>query len=1084
MFIADLHIHSHYSRATSRDCTPEMLDLWARRKGIDLVGTGDFTHLAWREELAGRLAPDGDGFYRLRPELCRRDRSSAAAPDPRFVVTGEISSIYKKNGRVRKVHNLILLPSLEAAATLSARLEALGCNLHSDGRPILGLDSRDLLELTLDVCPNAVFIPAHIWTPHFSLFGAFSGFDTIEECFEDLTPQIHALETGLSSDPPMNWRLSALDRYFLVSNSDAHSPAKLGREANLFDAELCWQGFSQALSGKGAGPAGTIEFFPEEGKYHFDGHRSCGLRLTPAEAEAAGGVCPVCGRKITTGVLHRVEQLADRGEEFCRPGAAPFERIVPLPEIIGASVGRSAAGAAVGQAYEAMLAQLGPEFAILRELPLEDIRRVAGPCVAEGVRRVRAGELRWEPGFDGEYGRVEILSRDEIGAFSGQLSFDAPAPVILPRAAAPAAKRPPRAPAKAGKAAAAPAAEAFNEAQRRAIEDDAPAVAVIAGPGAGKTRTLVGRIAHLIEACGASPASITAVTFTNKAAAELRGRLEQRLGKRRCKGLTVGTFHAIALRQLTACRGPLSLIDAPEAERIARELLGQSGAHSSAKKFLAWVSQVKNGRAAREDGAFPAAAFDAYAARLAALGACDFDDLLLGAIQLFEGADEKGCAPLRAALCHLLVDEFQDIDPLQYRLVRAWSRSSDSVFVIGDPDQSIYRFRGAEPACFSRFFSDYGVKAPLHLGHNYRSSPQILACAAAAIAPNPAPEGGRALAPMRPDGPAVRLLAAPDELAQAIFVAKEIARMAGGVDMLGAHAAKGRREQAAVSGFSEIAVLCRTHRQLERLEYALSTDGIPYVVTGREPYLEDPAVRGTLGFFRALLYPGCLGLAACLTGALGCPPETARQIVHAAAETAPGPDTLTGLLDALPPALRELEAVRALCLLAQDYAPRTAERPQKLLESWLAGAGLPLSPPLDRLLSAAASAIDLGAFLQNLQLGEEGDLDRPGARVYPTDAVQLMTLHAAKGLEFPVVFLCGLSAGVLPYDAPGRPADTEEERRLFYVGITRAERELVLLAPEEPSPFVADLAAVPLQRGSVLEGRHTAQGKQLSLFEL
>lgn len=262
MLIADLHIHSKYSRATSHDCEPEMLDLWARRKGIGLVGTGDFTHPAWRAELLDKLQPAEDGLYTLRESLRLADKTAGKYDAPRFVVTGEISSIYKKNGKTRKVHNLILLPGLEAAERLSQKLEAIG-NIHSDGRPILGLDSRDLLEITLDTCPEAVFIPAHIWTPHFSLFGAFSGFDAIEECFEDLTPYIHALETGLSSDPPMNWRISALDGYALISNSDAHSPAKLGREANLLDIEPSYAGLSDALQGRSpAALTGTLEFFP------------------------------------------------------------------------------------------------------------------------------------------------------------------------------------------------------------------------------------------------------------------------------------------------------------------------------------------------------------------------------------------------------------------------------------------------------------------------------------------------------------------------------------------------------------------------------------------------------------------------------------------------------------------------------------------------------------------------------------------------------------------------------------------------------------------------------------------------------
>ena len=293
MYIADLHIHSKYSRATSRDCDAPHLDFWARRKGIRLLGTGDFTHPAWRAELAEQLVPAEEGLYVLREEFRLPDRVGGEAFAPRFVLSGEISSIYKKGDRVRKVHNLILLPSLEDAENLSHRLEAIG-NIHSDGRPILGLDSRDLLEITLDVCPQAVFIPAHIWTPHFSLFGAFSGFDTVEACFGDLTSYIHAVETGLSSDPPMNWRVSALDRFTLVSNSDAHSPARLGREANLLDAGLSYPALARAIQ-TGEGFAGTVEFFPEEGKYHLDGHRSCQLCLTPAQTAAYGGRCPVCG---------------------------------------------------------------------------------------------------------------------------------------------------------------------------------------------------------------------------------------------------------------------------------------------------------------------------------------------------------------------------------------------------------------------------------------------------------------------------------------------------------------------------------------------------------------------------------------------------------------------------------------------------------------------------------------------------------------------------------------------------------------------------------------------------------------------
>ena len=332
---ADLHIHSKYSIATSKDCCPEHLELWARRKGLTVIGTGDFTHPAWREELREKLIPAEDGLWRLKPEYRVETAAIPGAPEVRFIVSGEISLIYKKNGRTRKVHHLLLLPGLEAAERLAGRLEKIG-NIAADGRPILGLDSRALLEITLETCAEAIFIPAHIWTPHFSLFGANSGFDAIEECFEDLTPEITALETGLSSDPAMNWQLSALDRFLLVSNSDAHSPANLAREANLFATDLSYPAIRKALTPPGEGFLGTVEFFPEEGKYHWDGHRACGVRWAPAQTREYQGVCPVCGRKVTTGVLHRVEALGDRAPGEKPAGARRYERLVPLAQVIAA----------------------------------------------------------------------------------------------------------------------------------------------------------------------------------------------------------------------------------------------------------------------------------------------------------------------------------------------------------------------------------------------------------------------------------------------------------------------------------------------------------------------------------------------------------------------------------------------------------------------------------------------------------------------------------------------------------------------------------------------------------------------------
>lgn len=408
--IADLHIHSRFSMATSKEGTPENLDFWARKKGISLIGTGDFTHPVWREELKERLVSEGNGLYRLRDAYVKEESRKFPGEGTRFVVSGEISSIYKKNGKTRKVHNVILLPSLEAADAMAQRLEKIG-NIHSDGRPILGLDSHDLLEMMLDVCPEGILIPAHIWTPHFSVLGAKSGFDSVEECFEELAPYIHALETGLSSDPAMNWRISKLDRYQLVSNSDAHSPSKLGREANLLDIDCSYEGLYRALQ-TGEGLEGTVEFFPEEGKYHFDGHRKCGVSLSPVEAERLGGICPVCGKKLTMGVDHRVEQLADRAEGFVKKDGKKYESLVPLPEVISACMGYSTASKKVQGCFEQMIQTLGTEFGILRNVPSEDIKSCAGERIAEGIENVRTGNVKRIPGYDGEYGKIELFDEN------------------------------------------------------------------------------------------------------------------------------------------------------------------------------------------------------------------------------------------------------------------------------------------------------------------------------------------------------------------------------------------------------------------------------------------------------------------------------------------------------------------------------------------------------------------------------------------------------------------------------------------------------------------------------------------------
>ena len=425
-FIADLHIHSRYSRAVSRDMVPESLYRWAQLKGITVVGTGDFTHPAWFTELQEKLEPAEPGLYRLKPELAApvdAEIPAACRAEVRFMLTTEISSIYKRHERTRKVHNLIFAPSFSAVANMTDKLARIG-NLHSDGRPILGLDSEELLRIMIERAPEALFVPAHAWTPHFSVFGANSGFDSLEECFGDLSPHIRVIETGLSSDPPMNWRLSQLDGITLISNSDAHSPSKLGREANVLNGDLSFDGVKAAFtSGDPALFQGTIEFFPEEGKYHFDGHRNCRVRLSPEEARAHDDACPECGKPVTRGVMHRVEILADQPAGHRARRALPYRSVVPLVELIAEVRGAGVNTKGVTEAYHQLLAGLGNEFEILMNVPIAAIEENAGGLLALAIQRMREGSVTIAPGYDGEYGTVRLLSQEDRQSHASQTSL-------------------------------------------------------------------------------------------------------------------------------------------------------------------------------------------------------------------------------------------------------------------------------------------------------------------------------------------------------------------------------------------------------------------------------------------------------------------------------------------------------------------------------------------------------------------------------------------------------------------------------------------------------------------------------------
>ncbi len=1003
MFIADLHIHSRFSRACSKDCDIEHLSWWARRKGLTVLGTGDFTHPAWAAELKDTLVEAEPGLFRVRPDLERRldrDTPASCAGTVRFMLSVEISTIYRRDERTRKVHHLLYAPSFEAADRITTALAKIG-NLASDGRPILGLDSRDLLEITLEAGPGCFLVPAHVWTPWFAVLGSKSGFDAVRDCYADLADHIFAVETGLSSDPAMNWTCSSLDGYRLVSNSDAHSPPALGREATVFGTDLDYFAMAEALR-TGRGLDGTLEFFPEEGKYHLDGHRKCGVRMEPEQSTAVADRCPVCGKPLTVGVLHRVAELADRPAGFRPDGAAGFTCLVQLPQIIGEILGTGPKSKKVAAETDRLTGALGPELTILRDVPLDDLRRAGGTRLAEAIGRLRRGEVITQAGYDGEYGTIRLFGPDEGDGSALFAMTDLAAPAKADKNSAertgvsPAAPRPR---ARRGGAAPAPSPETTGslldglDPDQRAAATAAGPLLIIAGPGTGKTRTLTHRIAHQVAELGRPARQFLAITFTRRAAQEMRDRLAG-LGAGLDDEVTVTTFHGLGLRILREHAAAAGLPDsfgvADEAAliRVAAELAG---------------SEREGRKLAGDPDGRPG-----LRAELIARGLVDFDGLTELPAELL-AREPRIAAGLAARWPFVSVDEYQDIDPVQYQLVRALAGDGAGLTAIGDPDQSIYGFRGADVGIFGRFAADFPGATTVELTRNYRSGPAIVTAALQAVAPSTlvpsrataaaGPSGGgpsgRAAARRAPagGGPSagapepgeVSFYEAADEHAEAAWIAAAVDQLLGGASFHSLDSGRADGHGHGKLGLSDIAVLYRTDAQAVVLGQALTRAGLPYQKRSHDLLARRPAVAGLM-----------------------------REM----ALTQPTGDVL-GQLTA---------AVRALAAARGESDATVTD---------IRAAGEVLAP------LARRCGDDAERFRTEISLGAEADALDPRA-----EAIPLLTLHAAKGLEFDVVFLAGCERGLLPLRLPGSgpltPEQSAEERRLLFVGMSRARARLVL----------------------------------------
>ncbi|MCI0515118.1 UvrD-helicase domain-containing protein [candidate division KSB1 bacterium] len=1087
-FRADLHLHSFLSRATSKNANLLHLNRWAQLKGIHLVGTGDFTHPQWLAELQAMLEPAEPGLFRYKfaanypPAL---EIYPACKAEVRFILSAEISNIYKRNDRVRKVHNVVFMPGFEAAQKFQSTLARIG-NLNSDGRPILGLDSRDLLEITRETDPEAYLIPAHIWTPWFSVLGSNSGFDSIDECYADLSAEIFALETGLSSDPAMNWRLSQLDRFALVSNSDAHSPEKLAREANIFQTELSYPALFAALKSKNPEQfLGTIEFFPEEGKYHLDGHRACQARLAPQETQAFKNCCPVCGKKVTVGVLHRVEQLADR-EVGARPAtAAPFRSLIPLPEIMAEVQGVGENSKAVQTQFHRLLGKLGAEIDILTEIPLEEIGRVSNSLLVEAIRRVRAGAVHIAPGYDGEYGTIRIFTPEEREKFSAEVfpgvaisaekkkkKTVAPLPLLVQEAAAAPYGVLPKKSATAAPKPVSPLLQQLNASQIEAAQYTATPLLVIAGPGTGKTRTLTHRIAYLVQTQQVAPENILAITFTRHAAQEMQVRLEALSGQATTARMTIGTFHALGTlilkNDLTRLgrSADFSIYTPADSEAVLNSLPFDF-THRQVQQLRERISTAKSKLltnamlSAQAELAFPdefLAVYIHYEQELRRQHALDYDDLILLPYLLLKDFPEVK-AKYQRQFQWISVDEYQDINYAQYQFLRQLLTPHTNLCAIGDPDQAIYGFRGSDVTFFNRFQQDFRAAKIIRLAQNYRSTDLILHAATQVITKNPQPHRTEVWSAIVGQQQ-VEIVSTATEKAEAELVVHQIERLTGGTGFFSLDSGRVRdgENTSAVHSFNDFVVLYRLHSQHLALEEALTRSGMPYQTMGANPFFEHAVIKDLLAYLSALLNPAS---DVAFARILNVPPrglgdrtlEILREFcqannltlfegienqalvpqlslqAHAALDQFFGlwrelqfevaKNTVTGIIQLL------LEEVG----LAKFYGETATH-----VELW--NSLLNLARPYENRVSQ---------FLNELLLRHETDHYEARA-----ERITLMTLHAAKGLEFPIVFIVGCEENLIPFlKNAASAAELEqalaEERRLLYVGMTRAQQRLYLL---------------------------------------
>jgi len=1101
--IADLHIHSKYSRATSPKLTPAYLDRWARIKGINLLGTGDCTHPGWLKYLKEQLEPAEEGFYTLKKNLRKEFDSGIALAEniptpgteeyPRFVLTGEISTIYS-NGKTRKVHHVVILPDFKSAADFQARLGKKG-NITSDGRPILGLNSRDLFEILLETDERSMLIPAHIWTPWFSALGARSGFDSIDECYQDLSKYIYAVETGLSSNPPMNWAVKTLDKFSIISNSDAHSPDKLGREATILEMDISYPSFAKALQrrDKNNDIIETIEFFPQEGKYHYDGHRNCNVYLSPEETIRSEGICPECKKPLTHGVMRRVMELADEKvdeetpcpKNYLNTNRRPYRSLIPLSELISELLEVGVASKKVAAAYNSIIEKAGSEFSLLLDLGINDIKKldppgIHGETLATAVERMRSGNVFITPGYDGEYGiirafdkgeKVEVL--DSPPLFSPSKDFPSTRKRAVSIKAQPTCEPAPIDMKKSIKEKPVTETESFalNSEQKKIISHQGSHSIIIAGPGTGKTSMLAYRIAIII--LQRNTPAILAVTFTVKAASELKERI-LKITDNNNSNITTATFHSFCSSVLRKhCKKiglneNFTIIDDNDRSEILKKVSGKSkikfqtlGKHIEERKKLlllpgefnfnalsGMVPDLDLNRLAEQTNNShildfnPNNDFDilytSYRDYLKSLSSLDFDDLIMGVVRLFIKYPEI-LSEYRNSFKYIFVDEYQDINFAQYVLIRLLvpdpNKTSDNIpelCVIGDPNQSIYGFRGSDKSFIERFLTDYPDTAIFKLTKSFR-------CAGAII------NAASHLMDIKLEGSNSEVniyrFSFPSENAEAEGIARQISRLIGGTSFFAIDSSSavynksGEKKKDNVTlnlneadiqpeiylkTLGECAILLRTLALSPPIEKALQNHGIPYQLVGGKYWLEEEKVKDILYIIK----------------------NTISENIQ--------DNTISFFSKAIREKLRTSIIKDKLLPKEVVYIGYEIIKNKKItdfkIREKIKSENLPDN--ILRLYNFAALYDNLHEFLDAISISDS--TNTPATK---SDRVTIMTIHASKGLEFDHVFIAGVEEGILPFTLYEYFKDNnenqlekiiEEEKRILYVAMTRARFGLYL----------------------------------------